>query len=97
MVRVRPSWATTLSFFWTDDESFPVVPVRDIYSEGYKVLKNSVWSGGFFDFAHLSMGFRNEVNLGYAFMDFITIADALHFVLVFSKFHCQERCRRSFP
>ena len=38
-----PSWLITLTFFWTDDKNVPAVPVRDIFLNEYKVLKNPVW------------------------------------------------------
>ena len=40
-----PSWLITLKFFWTDITHVPLVPVRDIFVNGYKVLKNPVWCG----------------------------------------------------
>ena len=40
-----PSSLITLTFFWTDDNHVPVVPVRDISMNEYKVLKIPVWSG----------------------------------------------------
>ena len=39
------SWLITLKFFWTDDTHVPLVPVRDIFLNEYKVLKNPVWCG----------------------------------------------------
>ena len=35
----------TLKFFWTDHTHVPLVPVRDIFLNEYKVLKNPVWCG----------------------------------------------------
>eukprot|EP00450_Noctiluca_scintillans_P029453 CAMPEP_0194549464 /NCGR_PEP_ID=MMETSP0253-20130528/95220_1 /TAXON_ID=2966 /ORGANISM="Noctiluca scintillans" /LENGTH=399 /DNA_ID=CAMNT_0039396893 /DNA_START=22 /DNA_END=1219 /DNA_ORIENTATION=- len=40
-----PSWLISLTFFWTNDSTVPLVPVRDIFLNEYKVLKNPVWSG----------------------------------------------------
>ena len=39
------SWLITLKFFWTDNTHVPLVPVRDIFLNEYKVLKNPVWCG----------------------------------------------------
>ena len=39
------SWLITLNFFWTDIIHVSWVPDRDIFVNGYEVLKNSVWCG----------------------------------------------------
>ena len=41
------SWLITLKFFWTDIIHVPLVPDREIFVNGFKVLKNPVW-GGFY-------------------------------------------------
>ena len=38
-----PNSLITLTFCWTDDKHVPVVPVKDIYMNEYKVLKIPVW------------------------------------------------------
>merc|ERR1712136_386970 len=45
LINWHPSWLITLTFFWTDNKQVPLVPVRDIFLNEYKVLKNPVWCG----------------------------------------------------
>ena len=43
LINWHPSWLITLTFFWTDKVNVPLAPVRDIFLNGYKVLKNLGW------------------------------------------------------
>ena len=45
LINWHPSWLITLTIFWTDNKHVPLVPVRDIFLNEYKVLKNPVWCG----------------------------------------------------